>query len=159
MARGRKPPPCPPGPAGRAGAVGANGTVIRFVDLECRQLRTVACEENERILSTYAISREAPSVSTRTTELPSAHSAKVLRTRSSSPASRNKAVTRRTALWSSIQRAPPHDLGIPVPNEVTRCTVPWECLGDLRETHSAVGFAVTPNDTHSRRPWRRMTRQ
>src|SRR5260221_4534040 len=28
-----------------------------------------------------------------------------------------------------------------------------------REIHSAVGFAVTPNDTQSRRPWRTMTRQ
>ncbi len=28
-----------------------------------------------------------------------------------------------------------------------------------REIHSAVGFAVTPNDTQSRRPWRKMTRQ
>src|SRR4030081_3517282 len=28
-----------------------------------------------------------------------------------------------------------------------------------REIHSAVGFAVTPNDTQSRRPWRTKTRQ
>src|SRR5580704_12555921 len=28
-----------------------------------------------------------------------------------------------------------------------------------REIHSAVGFAVTPNETQSRRPWRTMTRQ
>src|SRR4030088_926850 len=28
-----------------------------------------------------------------------------------------------------------------------------------REIHSAVGFAVTPNDTQTRRPWRTMTRQ
>jgi hypothetical protein len=28
-----------------------------------------------------------------------------------------------------------------------------------REIQSAVGFAVTPNDTQSRRPWRTMTRQ
>ena len=28
-----------------------------------------------------------------------------------------------------------------------------------REIHSAVGFAVTPNDTQSRRPWRTMPRQ
>ena len=26
-----------------------------------------------------------------------------------------------------------------------------------REIHSTVGFAVTPNDTQSRRPWRTMT--
>src|ERR1700733_4137971 len=28
-----------------------------------------------------------------------------------------------------------------------------------RAIHSAVGFAVTPNDTQTRRPWRTMTRQ
>src|SRR2546430_4328401 len=28
-----------------------------------------------------------------------------------------------------------------------------------REIHSAVGFAVTPNDTQNLRPWRTMTRQ
>src|SRR6202166_862661 len=28
-----------------------------------------------------------------------------------------------------------------------------------REIHSAVGFAVTPNETQSRHPWRTMTRQ
>jgi len=31
------------------------GTVIRFVDGECRQTCTVACEANERILNTFAI--------------------------------------------------------------------------------------------------------
>jgi hypothetical protein len=40
----------PPGPAGPPG-----GTVIRFVDGECRQTCTVACEANERILNTFAI--------------------------------------------------------------------------------------------------------
>jgi hypothetical protein len=45
----------PPGPAGPAGPVGPSGTVIRFVDGECRQACTVACEANERILTTYAI--------------------------------------------------------------------------------------------------------
>ena len=40
----------PPGPAGPPG-----GTVIRFVDGECRQTCTVACEVNERILNAFAI--------------------------------------------------------------------------------------------------------
>src|SRR5215510_8479873 len=43
----------PPGPAGPAGPPG--GTVIRFVDGECRQTCTVACEANERILNAFAI--------------------------------------------------------------------------------------------------------
>jgi hypothetical protein len=43
------------GPPGPAGPVGPSGTVIRFVDGECRQACTVACEANERILTTYAI--------------------------------------------------------------------------------------------------------
>src|SRR6516162_3422266 len=43
-------PPGPPGPAGPPG-----GTVIRFVDGECRQTCTLACEANERILNTFAI--------------------------------------------------------------------------------------------------------
>ena len=41
-------PPGPPGPAGPPG-----GTVIRFVDGECRQTCTLACEANERILNTF----------------------------------------------------------------------------------------------------------
>src|SRR6266700_2082333 len=45
----------PPGPAGPAGPAGPSGTVVRFVDGECRQACTVACEANERILTTYAI--------------------------------------------------------------------------------------------------------
>ena len=45
----------PPGPAGPAGPAGPGGTVIRFVDGECRQACTVACEANERILSTHAL--------------------------------------------------------------------------------------------------------
>src|SRR6516165_12608960 len=45
----------PPGPAGAAGPVGPAGTAIRFVDGECRQACTVACEANERILSTHAV--------------------------------------------------------------------------------------------------------
>jgi hypothetical protein len=44
----------PPGPAGPRGPAGPSGTVIRFVDGECRQACNVACEANERILSTYA---------------------------------------------------------------------------------------------------------
>jgi hypothetical protein len=43
-------PTGPPGPAGPPG-----GTVIRFVDGECRQTCTLACEANERILNTFAI--------------------------------------------------------------------------------------------------------
>jgi hypothetical protein len=35
--------------------VGISGTIIRFVEGECRQACTLACEDNERILSTYAI--------------------------------------------------------------------------------------------------------
>ena len=42
--------PGPPRPAGPTG-----GTVIRFVDGECRQICTVACEANERILNAFAI--------------------------------------------------------------------------------------------------------
>ncbi len=45
----------PPGPPGPAGPAGAGGTVIRFVEGECRQPCKVACEDNERILNTYAI--------------------------------------------------------------------------------------------------------
>jgi hypothetical protein len=48
-------PPGPAGPAGPAGPVGPSGAVIRFVDGDCRQPCTVACQEDERILSTYAI--------------------------------------------------------------------------------------------------------
>jgi hypothetical protein len=32
-----------------------SGTIIRFVEGECRQPCAFACEENERILNTYAI--------------------------------------------------------------------------------------------------------
>src|SRR3979411_3014217 len=49
--------------------------------------------------------------------------------------------------------------GVSTPNEISRRVVPRERLGDLARDHSAVGFAVTPNDTQSRRPWRTMTRQ
>ena len=36
-------------------ADGISGTFIRFVDGECRQACTLSCQDNERILSTYAI--------------------------------------------------------------------------------------------------------
>lgn len=56
--KGDQGPPGPEGPAGPPGPVGPtgiSGTVIRFVEGECRQACTVACEDNERILSAYAI--------------------------------------------------------------------------------------------------------
>jgi hypothetical protein len=56
--RGDPGPPGPEGPPGPAGAAGESGTVIRFVDSECRQVCFVACSENERILSSYAINSE-----------------------------------------------------------------------------------------------------
>ena len=52
---GTQGPPGPEGPAGPPGPVGPGGTSIRFVDGECRQACTLACQDNERILSTYAI--------------------------------------------------------------------------------------------------------
>lgn len=54
--KGEQGPPGPAGSPGPPGPAGPSGAVIRFVDGECRQACTVACEENERILSTYAIS-------------------------------------------------------------------------------------------------------
>jgi hypothetical protein len=45
----------PPGPPGPAGPVGRSGTIVRFVEGECRQACTLACEDNERILNSYAI--------------------------------------------------------------------------------------------------------
>jgi hypothetical protein len=48
-------PAGPAGPAGPVGPSGISGTVIRFVDGECRQVCAIACQDNERILSTYAI--------------------------------------------------------------------------------------------------------
>jgi hypothetical protein len=42
--------PGPPGPAGSPG-----GTAIRVVDGECRQICTVACQANERILNAFAL--------------------------------------------------------------------------------------------------------
>src|SRR5712692_278138 len=53
--KGEEGPPGPAGPPGPPGPTGPSGTVIRFVDGECRQACTVACEANERILNTYAI--------------------------------------------------------------------------------------------------------
>ena len=48
-------PPGPEGPAGPAGPPGASGTVIRSVEGNCSGPCTVACENNERILSVYAL--------------------------------------------------------------------------------------------------------
>jgi hypothetical protein len=53
--KGDQGPPGAIGPPGPAGPVGLSGTIIRFVEGECRQPCAVACEENERILNTYAI--------------------------------------------------------------------------------------------------------
>ena len=53
--RGDQGPPGPEGPPGPAGAASTSGTVVRFVDSECRQVCFVACADNERILSFYAI--------------------------------------------------------------------------------------------------------
>ena len=54
--KGSEEPPGParspglPGPAGSPG-----GTAIRFVDGECRQICTVACGANERILNAFTL--------------------------------------------------------------------------------------------------------
>jgi hypothetical protein len=53
--KGDQGPSGPAGPPGPPGPAGPSGTTIRFVDGECRQACTVACEANERILSTHAI--------------------------------------------------------------------------------------------------------
>jgi hypothetical protein len=53
--KGERGPPGPSGPAGPAGSTGADGTAIRLVDGECLSPCTVACEDDERILNTYAI--------------------------------------------------------------------------------------------------------
>jgi hypothetical protein len=53
--QGERGPPGPPGAAGAPGPAGAAGTAIRLVDGECLAPCTVACEDDERILSTYAI--------------------------------------------------------------------------------------------------------
>ena len=53
--RGEQGPPGSAGPAGPPGLAGPRGTVIRFVDGECRQACSVACEVGERILTTFAI--------------------------------------------------------------------------------------------------------
>jgi hypothetical protein len=54
-APGERGPAGPVGPAGPPGAAGAAGTAIRLVDGECVTPCTVACEDSERILTTYAI--------------------------------------------------------------------------------------------------------
>jgi hypothetical protein len=53
--KGDQGPAGPEGAPGPVGAAGMSGTVIRFVEIECRQICFVACKENERILSAYAI--------------------------------------------------------------------------------------------------------
>jgi hypothetical protein len=56
--RGEKGDHGPAGPEeapGPVGVAGISGTIIRFVEIECRQICFVACKENERILSACAI--------------------------------------------------------------------------------------------------------
>jgi hypothetical protein len=53
--KGDQGPAGPEGPPGPVGAAGMSGTVIRFVEIECRQICFVACKENERILNSYAM--------------------------------------------------------------------------------------------------------
>jgi hypothetical protein len=53
--KGDQGPAGPEGAPGPVGAAGMSGTVIRFVEIECRQICFLACKENERILSSYAI--------------------------------------------------------------------------------------------------------
>ena len=48
-------PAGPVGPAGPAGPPGAPGTVIRSLEQNCTGPCTVACENNERILSIYTL--------------------------------------------------------------------------------------------------------
>jgi hypothetical protein len=52
---GQKGDPGPAGPPGQPGPPGAPAAAFRFVEGECRQPCIVACEDNERILNTYAI--------------------------------------------------------------------------------------------------------
>ena len=47
--------PGSPGPPGPPGPAGAPGTVIRFVDSECRGACVVTCDANERIFNTFAL--------------------------------------------------------------------------------------------------------
>src|ERR1700749_734933 len=49
--------------------------------------------------------------------------------------------------------------GVSIPNEISRRVVRRNALMSWREIHSAVGFAVTPNNTQNGRPWRTTTRQ
>src|SRR5262245_45911373 len=53
--KGDQGPAGPEGAPGPVGAAGMSGTVIRFVEIECRQICFVTCKESERILSSYAI--------------------------------------------------------------------------------------------------------
>ena len=53
--KGEQGPRGPAGPAGPSGPAGTGGTTVRVVDGECRGPCIVACEDSERILSTYAI--------------------------------------------------------------------------------------------------------
>jgi len=53
--KGDQGPAGPEGPPGPVGAAAMSGTVIRFVEIECRQICFLACKESERILSSYAI--------------------------------------------------------------------------------------------------------
>src|SRR4029077_6466329 len=53
--KGDQGPAGPEGPPGPVGAAAMSGTVVRFVEIECRQICFLACKENERILSSYAI--------------------------------------------------------------------------------------------------------
>jgi hypothetical protein len=53
--KGAEGPPGPAGPPGPPGPAGPpSGAVIRFVDGDCSQTCTVACEANERIVNTFA---------------------------------------------------------------------------------------------------------
>ena len=54
--KGAEGPPGEAGPSGPPGPTGPpGGAVIRFVDGECSQACTVACEANERILNMFAM--------------------------------------------------------------------------------------------------------
>ena len=78
--KGEKGDQGPPGPSG----------IIRFVDSECRQACTVACEEDERIVSSHELIREAPSLSRLiTAKLPFDLSGRAFQSGSSSHASRS----------------------------------------------------------------------
>ena len=94
--KGEPGPPGPAGPSGPAGPAGPSGSVIRFVDGECRQPCTVACEENERIPSTFAISPGGRSYTKPITKRISGRNDQAPRSRGSSRAYRNE------HRWSTI---------------------------------------------------------